>query len=304
MNLPLHQLDLNLLVVFRQLLAERSVSRAAQALELSQPAVSNALARLRRLLGDELFVRTPLGMEPTPYAETIAEGVVYALGMVQDTLNQKNAFDPLTSTRRFTIGMTDIGEIWFLPRLMGLLAERAPGVTLSTVRNAAVNLREDMEAGKVDLAIGLLPQLKSGFFQRKLLSTRYVCLMRKGHPLDKARVSLKEFSAAEHLMVVSPGTGHSQIDELMRRVSIQRKVRLTVPHFTPVGHLLQASDMLATVTEQLALKSAVPFDLVSKKHPVELPEVAINLFWHAKAHKDAANQWLRGLIFDTFKAGA
>jgi DNA-binding transcriptional LysR family regulator len=300
MNLPLHKLDLNLLLVFRQLLTERNVSRAAETLELSQPAVSNALARLRRQLGDELFVRTPQGMAPTPYAELIAEGLLHALGMVHDTLNQSSAFVPATSNRRFTIGMTDIGEIWFLPRLMALLAEHAPGVTLSTVRNTAVNLREDMEAGKVDLAIGLLPQLKSGFFQRKLLSTRYVCLMRKGHPLDKPRMSLKAFASAEHLMVVSPGTGHGQIDELMQRAGIQRKVRLTVPHFTPVGHLLQATDMLATVTEQLARKCAEPFGLVSVKHPVTLPEVSINLFWHAKAHKDAANQWLRGLIFDTF----
>lgn len=299
-NLQLHQIDLNLLVIFRQLLVEKSVSKAADALSLTQPAVSNALARLRKQLGDELFVRTPLGMEPTPYAESISEGVLYALGMVHSTLNQSSAFDPHTSVRSFTIGMTDIGEVWFLPRLMELLAQRAAGVTISTVRNASVNLRDEMEAGKVDLAIGLLPHLKSGFFQRRLLTTRYVCLMRKGHPLDKARMSLKEFSSAEHILVISQGTGHGKIDEVMQRAGIDRKVRLTVPHFTPVGQLLRSSNMVATVPEQLARSSAEPYGLVYAKHPVELPTVSINVFWHAKTHKDAANKWLRGLIFEAF----
>lgn len=299
-NLQLHQLDLNLLVIFRQLLVEKSVSKAADALSLTQPAVSNALARLRKQLGDELFVRTPLGMEPTPYAEAISEGVLYALGMINSTLNQSSAFDPQTSARSFTIGMTDIGEVWFLPKLMELLAQRAASVTISTVRNASVNLRDEMEAGKVDLAIGLLPNLKSGFFQRRLLSTRYVCLMRRGHPLDKESLSLREFSSAEHLLVISHGTGHGKIDEVMQRAAINRKVRLTVPHFTPVGQLLRSSNMVATVPEQLAISIAEPYGLVYARHPVELPAVSINVFWHAKTHKEAANKWLRSLVFEAF----
>ncbi len=298
--MELRDIDLNLLVVFRQLLVEKRVSRVAENLGLTQPAVSNALARLRRLLGDELFLRTTRGMEPTPYAEQLAEPVAYALGMIHAALNQRSDFDPATSQRAFTVGMTDIGEIWFLPRLIVRLAEVAPGITLSTVRNAAVNLRDEMGDGKVDLAVGLLPQLKAGFFQRRLLSTRYVCLMRKGHRLDKPRITLKEFGAAEHVVVISQGTGHGKVDELMQRAGIQRHVRLTVPHFTPVGHLLQGSDMLATVPEPLAQRLAGPFGLSQVRHPVALPEVSINLFWHAKAHRDPANQWLRSLIFELF----
>ena len=168
----LRDIDLNLLVVFNQLLVERRVSKVAEKLGLTQPAVSNALARLRKLLGDELFLRTPRGMQPTPFADELAEPVAYALGMIHGALNQRSSFEPATSQRSFTIGMTDIGEIYFLPKLMDELARLAPGVSVSTVRNAAVNLKDEMEAGHVDLALGLLPQLKGGFFQRRLFRQR------------------------------------------------------------------------------------------------------------------------------------
>ena len=183
--MELKDVDLNLLVVFNQLLIERRVSRVADTLGVSQPAVSNALARLRKLLGDELFTPTPKGMEPTPFAEQMVEPVAYALGMIHGAINQRASFDPATSQRAFKVGMTDIGEIYFLPRLMDELLRLAPGVSVSTVRNHAVNLKDEMEAGHVDLALGLLPMLQSGFYQRRLFRQRYVCLFRKGHALDK-----------------------------------------------------------------------------------------------------------------------
>lgn len=298
--MELEEIDLNLLVVFKHLLAERSVSRVAQTLELTQPAVSNALARLRKLLGDELFLRTPQGMQPTPYAEQLAESVTYALGMIHGALNQRTTFDPQASGRAFVIGMTDIGEIYFLPKLMDHLRRHAPHVTVSTVRNTSASLRDDLEAGKVDLAIGLLPQLKAGFFQRRLFRQRYVCLMRKGHHLDKKKITLAEFSAAQHVLVISEGTGHGKVDEVLRRSGVERQVVLTVPHFVAVGHILQAADLVATVPERLAQRMVEPFSLVAVPHPAKLPEVAINVFWHAKFHKSPANQWLRGVVFDLF----
>ncbi len=298
--MQLQDLDLNLLVVFNQLLVERRVSKVADNLGLTQPAVSNSLARLRKLLGDELFLRTPSGMEPTPFAEQLAEPVTYALGMIHGALNQRSSFDPQASTRAFTIGMTDIGEIYFLPALINSLRQQAPGVTVSTVRNTAVNLKDEMEAGKVDLAIGLLPQLRAGFFQRRLFKQRYVCLFRQGHRLDKKKMSLPEFSAAEHLVVVSPGTGHGKVDELMERSGIERRVRLTVPHYVAIGHILQATDLVATVPERLAQRMVQPFGLTYTAHPAKLPDVAINVFWHAKFHRAPDSRWLRTLVFDTF----
>jgi DNA-binding transcriptional LysR family regulator len=276
------------------------VSKVAEKLGLTQPAVSNTLAKLRRQFADDLFVRTPTGMMPTPFAEQLAEPIGYALGMIHSGLNQHSRFDPASVKRSVTIGMTDIGEIVFLPALVERLRQQAPGVALSTVRTTATNLRDDMEAGKVDLAIGPLPQLKAGFFQRRLFRQRYVCLFRKGHALDRKGLSLADFQAAEHLIIVSAGTGHGKVDDLIRRAGVERTVRLTIPHYVSVGHLLQRSDMLATVTERLAESLVEPFDLAFRPHPVDLPEIAINVFWHAKVHRSPAHQWLRGVVFDLF----
>ena len=301
--MDLHEVDLNLLVVFNQLLVERRVSKVADTLGISQPGVSNALARLRKLFGDELFVRTPKGMEPTPFAEQLAESVSYALAMIHSGLNQRTSFDPGSAQRAFTIGMTDIGEIYFLPTLTERLRQDAPGIRLSTVRNAAVNLRDDLESGRVDLAMGLLPQLQAGFFRRRLFSQSYVCLMRRGHRLDKRRISLAEFGAAEHLLVISAGTGHGKVDELLLRSGVERTVRLTVPHYVSVGHILQGSDLVTTVPERLADRLLEPFGLAKVPHPAKLPDVAIDVFWHAKHHRSPANRWLRGIVFDLFGEG-
>lgn len=300
--MELGDLDLNQLVLFHRLMVERRVSRVADSLGLTQPAVSNSLARLRKLFGDELFIRSPSGMVPTPFAEQLATPVGEALATIYQGINQRVQFDPARVERSMTIGMTDIGEIYFLPRLVERLRREAPGIRLSTVRNAAVNLRDDMEAGRVDLAIGLLPQLKAGFVQRRLFRQRYVCLFRRGHRLDNNRkqMTLADFRAAEHLVVVSAGTGHGKVDELIRRAGVERKVRITVPHFVGVGHILQASELVATVPERLAQPLVEPFGLAYLSHPVKLPEIAINVFWHAKAHKSPANQWLRGVVFELF----
>lgn len=296
MIMELKDIDLNLLVVFNQLLIDRRVSKVATSLGLSQPGVSNALARLRKLTDDPLFLRTPKGMEPTPFAQQLAEPTARALQVIHAAINQRASFDPATSTRAFTVGMTDIGEIYFLPKLMKELSRVAPGVSLSTVRNAAVNLQDEMEAGHVSLAIGLLPQLRAGYFQRRLFKQHYVCMFRRGHALDKRSISLGEFSAADHVVVISEGTGHGQADELLRRRNIARKVVLTVPHYVAVGHILHDSDLVATVPERLAQALVEPFGLSYVRNPAKLPEIAISLFWHGRYHKDPAITWLRSLI--------
>lgn len=302
--MELKDIDLNLLVVFNQLLIDRRVSKVATSLGLSQPGVSNALARLRKLTDDPLFLRTPKGMEPTPFAQQLAEPTARALQVIHTAINQRATFDPATSTRAFTVGMTDIGEIYFLPKLMKELSRVAPGVSLSTVRNTAVNLQDEMEAGHVNLAIGLLPQLKAGYFQRRLFKQHYVCMFRRGHALDKRSISLGEFSAAEHVVVVSEGTGHGKADELLRRKNIARKVVLTVPHYVAVGHILHDSDLVATVPERLAQALVEPFGLSYVRNPAKLPEIAISLFWHGRYHKDPAITWLRSLIVRLHGEGA
>lgn len=301
--MDLKDVDLNLLLVFNRLLAERRVSKVAQSLGLTQPGVSNALKRLRVLLGDELFVRTARGMEPTPYATRLAEPIGYALSTIYDSLNEVEHFDPESSKRKFKIGMTDIGEVYFLPGLMAALREAAPGISVSTVRNTAVNLQDEMESGQIDLAIGLLPQLKSGYFQRRLFKQRYVCMFREGHALDKEALTVEEFQNADHVAVVSGGTGHAIVDQSIERLGIRRNLCLTVPHFVAVGHILSHSSMIATVPERYAMACAQPFGLKYVAHPLSLPEVSINIFWHAKFNKEPANKWLRSLIYDTFADG-
>jgi DNA-binding transcriptional LysR family regulator len=298
--MELHDIDLNLLVVFNELLRQRRVSAVAETLGISQPAISNALNRLRRLLGDELFLRTSKGMIPTPFAETLAEPIGFALSAIHNTLNARTIFDPASSTRTFTVAMTDIGEIYFLPTLMKRLGQTAPNVSISTVRNTSDTLQEEMEAGRVDLAIGFIPDLKAGFFQRRLFRQRYVCIFRKGHPLAKTGMTLSAFREAEHVAIVAEGTGHGMVDAVIQRAGITRNLRLRVPHFVAVGHILQTTDLIAVVPQAYATKTLEPFRLEQVPCPVKIPDIVINVLWHAKNHREPGNQWLRQLIFEAF----
>jgi DNA-binding transcriptional LysR family regulator len=299
--MDLKDIDLNLLVIFQQLLQERRVSAVAANLGLTQPTISNALNRLRQQLNDDLFLRTSTGMEPTAYAMQLAEPIGYALSSIHETLNQRTRFDPASSQRKFIVGMNDIGEIYFLPKLMEILSEIAPGISISTIRTTGSNLAEDMEAGRIDIAIGWLPHLKTGFFQRRLFVQEHVCLFRQGHSLDKESALTKdEFEAAEHVVVSSAGTGHASVDATIERLGIKRKAALRVPHFVAVGHILATTDMVATVPERFARHCLEPFHLRYVELPMKLPEIGINLFWHSRFHKEAGNQWLRGVLFDHF----
>lgn len=296
----LKDVDLNLLVVFNELHKHGRVSAAAHSLGISQPGVSNALSRLRKLLGDELFLRTSRGMVPTPYAEALAQPIADALGALHGTLNAHAVFDPARSERAFVIGVNDVGETYFLPRLMRALDAAAPGVTIRTVRTTSIDVRDEMERGRIDLAMGFLPGLQSGFFQRKLFSQPYVCIFRKGHPLARSGVSAKQFQAAEHVAIVSEGTGHGVVDDVIARAGIRRRLRLTVPHFIAVGPVLQATDMIAVVPQRFADCACAPFGLATAPCPVKIPESVINVFWHARNHREPANQWLRQVVVEQF----
>lgn len=295
--MDLGDIDLNLLVVFDRLMRERSVSRSADSLGLSQPAISNALRRLRTLLGDELFLRTPAGMAPTPYALQLAEPVAQALDTLHGALNVRASFDPTGSERRFTAAMTDVGETYFLPVLMELLAREAPGVTLRCLTVVEPDLREAMAAGRVDLALGSLPQLQAGFFQQALFRQRYVLLMRQGHPLARARqITAALFRQAQHVQVESIGTAHQRVEESLARLGIRRAVCLTVPHYVALGHVLAGTDLVATVPERFADRVTGPLQLVSRPLTLRLPTSTICQYWHAHLHRDPGHQWLRELI--------
>jgi DNA-binding transcriptional LysR family regulator len=299
--MELSRIDLNLLLVFHHLLILKRVSDVAALLNMSQPAVSSALGRLRTSLGDDLFLRTQGGMEPTPYALQLAEPVATALDVLQQALIVRAAFDPETSTRNFTIAMTDVGEMYFLPVLIGALSRYAPNVTLQIVSATSSSLKEEMSTGRIDLALGLLPQLQAGFFQQALFRQKYVCLMRKMHPLAvKKKLNLEAFITAEHVRVMATGTGHGRVDIALEKQKIHRRVRLTVPHYVALGDVLKCSDLIATVPQRFAERILKPFDLVTQELPINIDESSIHQFWHGRLHRDPGHQWLRKCVNELF----
>lgn len=289
-------IDLNLLVVFQEVFQERQISSVAQRLGLSQPAVSNALARLRKSFDDELFVRTALGMQPTPLALQLAEPFANALASIRQALNQHEVFDPPTSKRQFTIAMTDIGEVYFMPLLVEQCSRLAPHIELSAVRVNMPDLKAEMEAGRVDLAIGAFESISGALYQRRLFSQDYVCMFRNGHPLAGAGMSMKDFLAARHLIVASMESPYDKINQSLEKAGIQAKAQFRVPHFGAVPYIVSSTDLLVTVPKKLAERAAAPFNLQFVKPPLRLPALQTNIFWHRRFNQDEGNQWLRNFI--------
>jgi len=295
-----HNIDLNLLSVFQEVYRERQISGAARRLGLTQSAVSNALARLRRLFGDELFVRTGQGMQPTPFAEGLAEPVGSALAQVSLALNRRGGFDPLTSERRFTLAMTDVGELHFMPTLIERCRVAAPRLQVSTVRAGSIALKEEMESGRVDLAIGPFEDISEALYQRLLFRQPYVSMMRRGHPLTKGKVDLERFAAAEHLFVDSRESPYDRINQLLEKAGIGASTRFRVPHFTAVPYIVGGSDLVVTVPQKLAERAGPPLGLAWITPPLALPPLQTNMFWHRRFNQDPGNQWLRGLVAESF----
>lgn len=289
-------IDLNLLVVFHEVFQARQISSVAKKLGLSQPAVSNALARLRKSFADELFVRTALGMQPTPLAEQLADPIAHALGSITRALNQHEQFDAATSKRHFTLAMTDVGEVYFMPVLVDLCRRLAPQIGLATVRASSIDLKAEMETGRVDLAIGAFDDISGALYQRRLFQQNYVCMLRSGHPLAAKALSLKDFLAAQHLIVASMESPYDKINQQLEKAGIKASAHFTVPHFVAVPYIVSSTDLLVTVPQKLAERAAVPFNLQCVKPPLRLPSLQTNMFWHRRFAQDEGNQWLRNFI--------
>jgi DNA-binding transcriptional LysR family regulator len=290
------KLDLNLLRTFDALMEDRKVSSAADRVGITQPALSNALSRLRTALGDELFTRSPRGMQPTPYALLLAPVIRESLVNIERALEYRAQFDPRQSTRRFRIAMTDIGEIYFLPRLMKHLEVHAPNVTIATARNSEIDVANELASGDLDLALGWLPKLGTGFFQKRLFEQHHRCLMAASHPLAKGAFTLPRFLQAKHAVVSSAGTGHARVEAIMRQRGIKRLIALELPHFVAVPYIVRDSELIVTVPEKLADAAAKPFCLVVRTPPIADLSFQVNMFWHRRVQKDDANKWLRDTL--------
>lgn len=294
--------DLNLLVVLDALERQRSVTRAAEALGLSQPATSAALSRLRALFDDPLFVKSGQAMRPTPRAAELAEPVRRVIATVQEEILRAQGFDPAQADKSFHVLAPDIAEAILLPRLLARLRAVAPGVRLRTVSMPRHAAAQALESGAADLALGYLPDLqKAGFFQQRLFKHAYACIVRRDHPRIGARMTAAEFMAAPHAVVAPDGREHL-FERFMQTRKQQRRVVLELSHFMSLLSIIASSDLVATVPLDIAEFFAAHGNIRIVDLPIRAPEVEVHQFWHQRQHKDAANVWLRGLVHEVLRA--
>ena len=293
-------LDLNLLRAFDAIATEGSVTIAGERIGLSQPAMSNALSRLRQLFDDPLFVRTPRGMRPTPFAQQLAQPVREALRLIQAALQQHAGFEPGSSSNTFRFHMSDIGEMVFLPGLLERVKREAPGVKIEVVRIPIKEVHAALEAGELDLAIGFLPGLTTGMRQQSLFRDHYVCMLRADHPVVGARISAKQFREAAHVLVSYAGTGHQVIEETFVAQGLSARIAARVPHFLVVPMILARTDLIVTVPSRVAAIFAQTGNFKILPLPLRMPSFEVRLHWHQRFHQDPANRWLREAMTDLY----
>ena len=290
-------LDLNLLRVFDAVLQSRSVTGAAGRLGLTQPAVSNALGRLRQAFGDALFLRTPQGMEPTPFARELAEPVRRALTLLESALAHGPGFDPATSARRFRFYMSDLGQIEFLPPLVERVRRVAPGVRLEAPALEPEHVADALASGSLDLAVGFLPALGPPLRRQALFSDPYLCLMRAGHSISL--LTRKRFVEASHVLVTYRG-GHRVVEEALERAGASQRIVLRVPHFTVVPMVLERTDLILTLPARVARVFERRGSLKALPPPVPVPPAEVAMHWHERFDADAGNRWLREQLASLF----
>ncbi|SNT34762.1 transcriptional regulator, LysR family [Noviherbaspirillum humi] len=294
------EIDLNVLVVFDAMHQHLSVTRAGQALGLSQPAMSAALAKLRAQLGDPLFVRTGHGMRPTPRALQLVDPVKRILETVRADILLQPAFDPATAQRSFTVITPDIGELVFVPKILAYNQRHAPGVTIHSVAISSPGAGEALASGEADLAIGYFPDLaKPGFYQQRLFRNSFVCVVRADHPRIQDHPTLDQFLAESHAVVRPAGRTHLY-ERFLESQNIRRSVRAELAHFASLLTIITTSDLIATVPRDIAhvFAGLAPIRLVDP--PLQPPAFHLKQHWHERVHADAANVWLRKLVRDLF----
>jgi DNA-binding transcriptional LysR family regulator len=295
------RIDLNLLVAFDAIYRSRNLTAAGRGLGLSQPAMSHVLSRLRTTFKDPLFVRLPRGLQPTPLANEVAPVLVEALGMIRGSLEQKT-FDAAKSTRIFNIGMGDIAEVVHLPHLVRELRTSAPHVRLHTTLVPGARVRDALGAGEVDMATGDY-DLGAGCREVKLYEGEYACVLRADHPSIGTRLTLKQFKAAEHVLVRPQGlSDHGEvIERALARRDVAARVAVRISHFHGVAALVTSTDLIATVPSRLAESMKRLAGVKVLPPPIALPKIKVSLYWHERFHRDPGNAWLRSVYVRLFQ---
>ncbi len=291
--------DLNLMRVFLTVLHERSVTRAAQRLNLTQPAVSYALARLRERFDDPLFVRTATGMQPTPIAFALAGPIERGMNSFAEAVNLRQRFDPATSPRRFRLSMSDIGEMVFLPVLMERVHALAPRLRVEVVEIALEQLPQALKDGEVDLAIGNLAGLGRHTRHADLFSERYACMGRRGHPVLSAGLTRGQFKRLDHILVAARGSAHRLLDDVLGEAGLHRQPYLTLPHFSAAAEIVRRTDLTVTLPYRAALWFNRDNAFEIRPLPIALPPLCVTVHWHPRFESDPGTMWLRNLVETT-----
>ena len=298
-EVDLRPVDLNLLKLLDALLRERSVTRAGQRLGLSQPAASRALGRLRRLLADRLVVRTPQGLEPTPRASALAEPVARLLEGARAIVAPVE-FDPATARGKIVIGSVDYMTLLLMPALVARLSRLAPGLDLEIP--AMVGDHVGLIArDAADLALGIYEDLPAGFFRRLLYDEDLVCVVRRGHPVVEAGLTLERFLALSHVTVVVTGRGEAPVDVALARLGLTRRVAMRLPHFLVAPMLVAEGDMILSLPRRLAHRITDLAPLAVLELPLEIGPLPMSMIWHERRQDDPAHAWLRRQVVEVVR---
>jgi DNA-binding transcriptional LysR family regulator len=300
-------LDLNLLRVFNEVMTERSLTRAASKLALTQPAVSNALRRLRETVGDDLLRRSGHGLEPTPRALALWPTVQEALRLLQESLSP-STFEPSRASNTFVLAMADATAAELVPGLVQVIDREAPGVSIRVVPLTTRDPRRLLEEETADLAIGYFPAVLAGltaqaqagetvsFQHQRLYNSEYVCVMRRDHPLAREALTLDRFCSARHLLVSFSGRPYGFIDEALAPLGRQRHIVLTVNQFFTAGRVVAGSDLLTVLPRHFVSVTGFAGELVLRELPFKVPSIHVDALWHRRMQHHGAHAWLRGVV--------
>lgn len=293
--------DLNLLKTLDALLAERSVTRAGRRLGRSQPAVSNALHRLRSLLGDDLLVRGGNGLVLTPRAEALRQPLREAIAMVDDCLFPDVAFDPARATGVCRISMPDRLTLAVVPPLFERLRRLAPALNLHVMTADRQQALDLLDQDRVELALGWFDDMPRHLNAEFLLDEYLYCVFRSGHPIRKSKFNIAAVLSYPHLVVSATGGREAIFDDLLARYNLKRHALVAVSNFTAVPHLLAGSDMIGVFSRLASDVFEKSYDLVKRRVPLDIGKVATNMVWHGRSARDRRHAWLRQQIKTVYK---
>lgn len=289
-------IDLNLFIIFEVVYREGSITRAADFLNLSQPAVSHALGRLRDRLQDPLFIRRGNEMVPTPRAKALVQPVREALEGLQSCLGEQRSFEPANARRTFVLGLRDGMEACVLPPLMQLLAREAPGIDVQSVTVARRDTAAELSAGRLDLAMDIPLPVPADICQHPLGNTPLVVVHRRQHPLARASLTLNQYLAASHVLVSSRRRGPGLEDFGLAQAGHRRHISLRCQHYQSALHVIAVTDLLLTLPDMLATQLVDRQLLSVRKLPTSLPPMGMHLYWHQDLSPEPGHRWLRALL--------